>query len=58
MRPYFFALIYTEVHLGSKSGQQWCAMHIETHEGGERDVFLNQPPWLAMKTAEQTGSHM
>lgn len=51
VRQYFFALIYTEVWFGSRSGQQWCAKHIEVHEGGDT-FFLNQPAWLVMKIAE------
>lgn len=51
--------IYTEVWLGSRLGQQWCAKHIEVHERGERDVF-SQPDSLVSNgnSKIETGLHM
>lgn len=44
VRQYFFALIYTEVCIVSRSGQQWCAKQREVHKGGEN--FFFQPASL------------
>lgn len=59
VRQNFFALIYREVWLGSRSGQQWCAKHIGVHEGGERVVF-SQPVSLVNNENSriETGLHM